>query len=278
MTAIVQGHHYLSWIITAGGIVAVDTGWDLYRGLPDEESDFFALAQASELARLPLTHILLTHDHIDHTADLSALLQRWPQATVMAHANSSVAAVAETPADGDQMRVGDLTIVAYHTPGHSAQGDELSFWLPDERFLFCGDLAQPQGPSYGYTNGPSPVPFFVDGEAYQRSLARLIALDPQQMRTGHGNLLGPEQSRQWLRVTLATVQRIEALAFELVARYPTRSDDWLIEAIYDQIADERAFGLRRANQRKRQRSFPERDTDYALFDVPGLRWAVEAAR
>ena len=277
MNTLIQGHNFLSWIVTASGLVAIDTGWDLYRGLPEDETDFAALQRSSKTLERPLTHILLTHDHIDHVADLDALLARWPNAEVLAHANTSVPKVTRHLSDGEGMDLGGVKIIAYHTPGHSAQRDELSFWLPGDAFLFCGDLAQPQGPSYSYANGPSPVPYFVDGAAYWRSLERLIALDPQQMRTGHGNLLGPEQSKQWLRVTLAVVQRIEELALDLVERYPDRSDDWLIEGIYDQIVEERGFGFRRGRQRKSQHTYPD-GSDYDLFDVPGLRWAVQAAR
>lgn len=272
MKPLIQGHNFLAWIVTADGLVAIDAGWDLYRGLPEPDSDVAALSRASQQLNRPLTHILLTHDHTDHVAGLGELLARWPNAEVMAHANTNVAEVTRHLEDGETLTLGGVRLVAHHTPGHSAHRDELSFWLPDAAFLFCGDLAQPQGPSYSYANGPSPVPFFVDGDAYQRSLERLIALDPQQMRTGHGDLLGPEQSRQWLRVTLAVVQRIEELAFSLVERYPERSDAWLIEGIYDQVVEERGFGLRRARQRKSD------GTDYERFDVPGLRWAVQAAR
>ncbi|MDQ4075107.1 MAG: hypothetical protein M3220_02535, partial [Chloroflexota bacterium] len=168
-------------------------------------------------------------------------------------------------------------IEVLYTPGHSAARDELCYHLPEHRFLFCGDVAQPQGPNYSYANGPSPVPFFHYGDDYRRTLERLIDLDPHYMRTGHGDFLGPEQVKQWLRVTLATLTRIEELAIELVERYPNRDTDWIAESVYDQIADERHFGFRAANKRKQQSTY-EGATDYERFDKPGILWAVEQAK
>ncbi len=273
----VYGHGFLSWLQTNEGLVAVDTGWDVAWGEPYAGSGLEALVQASEQSGLPLTHILLTHDHPDHVANLSLLRERWPGARVGAHANSRVPDVTDRLADGETLTLGGESIQVLASPGHSIAGDELCYYLPVHRFLYCGDVAQPQGPSYSYSTGPSPLPFFYDGDAYQITLERLIALDIHYLRTGHGDFLGPEQAKQWLRVTLATVLRLQEGALTLVERNPTRSDSWLAESLYDQIAHERNLSLRAANQRKRQGSHPD-STDYERFDLPGLLWAVRQAR
>jgi glyoxylase-like metal-dependent hydrolase (beta-lactamase superfamily II) len=273
----IYAHTFLAWIETAEGLVAVDTGWDVAAGEPYEGSDLEALVKASEKSGKALTNILLTHDHPDHCMNLPLLLERWPDARVHAHPRGSARGVTDYLQEGDRLEIGGMLIEVLYTPGHSQSRDELCYYLPRERFLFSGDVAQPQGPSYAYSNGPSPVPFFHYGDEYARSLERLIALDPQAMRTGHGDFLGPEQARQWLRVTLATVTRIEELALELAERYPQRDSQWLVEAVYDQIVDERNFGLRAANRRKREASY-EGLSDYERFDRPGILWAVEQAR
>ena len=36
------------------------------------------------------------------------------------------------------VRVGPLSLIALHTPGHAP--DHLAFWMPDDRVLFTGDL------------------------------------------------------------------------------------------------------------------------------------------
>jgi glyoxylase-like metal-dependent hydrolase (beta-lactamase superfamily II) len=273
----VEGHKFLAWIETAGGLVAVDTGWDVAAGEPYEGSDVEALVMAAESNGKPLTDVLLTHDHPDHCMNLPLLLERWPDARVHAHPNGGVAGVTDHLQGGETLEIDGALIQVLYTPGHSQARDELCYYLPRERFLFSGDVAQPQGPSYAYSNGPSPVPFFHFGDEYARSLERLIALDPQAMRTGHGDFLGPEQARQWLRVTLATITRIQELALELAERYPQRDSAWVAEAVYDQVADERNYGLRAANRRKREASY-EGLSDYERFDRPGILWAVEQAR
>lgn len=273
----VSGNNFLAWIEADDSLIAIDTGWDAARGQPYEGSDLEAITQAGEATGKPLTHILLTHDHRDHVSDLPNLLERWPNARVLAHTNSSVEGVTDSLSGGETLTLGGIAVQVLYTPGHSPHRDELCYYLPDYRFLFSGDVAQPQGPSYAFANGPSPVPFFSDGDDYTRTLERLIALDPQHARTGHGDFLGPEQARQWLRVTLATVLRIQELALDLASRYPTKDDDWLAESIYDQIADERHFGLRAARQRKSQGK-DEGASDYERFDKPGILQAVHQAR
>lgn len=273
----VSGNTFLAWIETDGGLIGVDTGYDVATGNPYEGSDLQAITQASEATGKPLTDILLTHDHWDHCANLPLLRERWPDVQLYAHPNSSAENVTTPLSGGETLTLDGLRVEVLYTPGHSAHRDELCYYLPDYRLLFSGDVAQPQGPSYAYSNGPSPVPFFYFGDDYHRTLERLIALDPQHMRTGHGDFMGPEQARQWLRVTLATVLRIQELALGLTERYPNKDDNWLVESIYDQVADERHYGLRAANQRKR-RSNDEQPSDYERFDKPGILWAVQQAR
>jgi glyoxylase-like metal-dependent hydrolase (beta-lactamase superfamily II) len=271
------GHGFLAWIETVDGLVSVDTGWDVAAGEPYEGSDLEALVKMSARSGKELTAVLLTHDHPDHCMNLPLLLERWPDARVYAHPNSNADGVTHHLHGGENLQIGGEAIEVLYTPGHSQSRDELCYYLPGEHFLFSGDVAQPQGPSYAFANGPSPVPFFHFGDEYARSLERLIALDPQAMRTGHGDFLGPEQARQWLRVTLATVTRIQELALDLAERYPERESGWLAEAVYDQVADERNYGLRAANRRKREGSY-EGLSDYERFDKPGILWAVEQAR
>ena len=273
----ISGHKFLTWIETNDGLVAIDTGWDVADGQPYEESDVEALVQASEESGKPLTHILLTHDHWDHCANLPLLRARWPEVLVYAHANSSVEGVTDSLYGGETLHLSGVQIKAIYTPGHSINRDELCYYLADYRFLFCGDVAQPQGPSYAFANGVSPVPFFYHAEEYRSSLEKLIMLNPLQMRTGHGDLLGPEQVKQWLRVTLATVMRIEELALTVTERYPNKDADWLAELLYDYIVDERHFALRAANKRKRHTTYGGL-TDYERFDKPGLLSMIMEAK
>ncbi len=265
----VSGHKFLAWIETDEGLVAIDTGWDVAEGEAYEGSDVEALVLASEKSNKPLTHILLTHDHWDHCANLALLQDRWPNVQVYAHAKSSVDSVTRSLNGGETLHLGGITIQVIYTPGHSLNQDELSYYLPDDHFLFSGDVAQPQGPSYSFANGVSPVPYFYYPEAYNDTLERLIQLNPQRLRTGHGEFLGPEQAKQWLRVTLATVMRMDELSVMLVERYLDRENDWLVDLLYDYIVDERHYPIRAASKRKRLYTYGEQ-SDYERFDKPGM--------
>jgi glyoxylase-like metal-dependent hydrolase (beta-lactamase superfamily II) len=273
----VTGHTFLAWIETNEGLVAIDSGWDVADGEPYEGSDLEAITLATERTGKSLTHILFTHDHWDHRANLPLLRERWSNVTVLAHVNSSIEGVDRYLNGGETLNLGGITIQTFETPGHSRQRDELCYYLPDYRMLFCGDIAQPQGPSYAVVTGLSPVPYFQFGDDYRRTLEKLVQMDIAHIRTGHGDFLGPEQARQWLRVTLATVQRIEELAITYVERYPTKEAEWIAELVYDQILEERHFGVSKGNKRKREGSYPD-ITDYERFDLPGILWFVKEAQ
>lgn len=273
----VWGHKMIGWIESEDSLIAIDTGWDLALGESYLGSDVEALVQASLVTGKPLSHILLTHHHADHRLNLPFLLERWHDAEVCAHLNAPIDGITQPLAGGVSMEIGGERIEVLHTPGHSEAHDELSYYLPKHELIFCGDLLQPQGPSYSFANGPSPVPYFHDLTAYRASLERFAAMPLLMARSGHGDFLGPEQLKQWLRVTLATLTRIEELAISLTERYPDKEAEWLAELIYDQIADERHFGTRAANQRKRQSSYSGA-TDYERFDRPGLLDAVRQAQ
>ncbi|MBA3530869.1 MAG: MBL fold metallo-hydrolase [Ardenticatenales bacterium] len=273
----ISSHHMIAWMECESALVTVDTGWDVAIGESYLDSDLEALVQASLTSEKPVSHVLLTHNHRDHRLNLPFLLEHWPDLQLCAHPAGNVEGIAMPLQGGETLVIGGQTIQALHTPGHSQERDELSFYLPEHRFLFCGDALQPQGPSYAYSNGPSPVPYFHYGDEYQRTLERLIALDPLHILTGHGSFLASEQGKQWLRVTLTTIMRIDELAMELVERYPDKGAEWHAESVYDQIADERHYGLRAATQRKRQSTYPG-ETDYERFDRPGILDAVRRAQ
>jgi hydroxyacylglutathione hydrolase len=78
------------------------------------------LFQAADDHGLNVTHILLTHHHHDHVAELGAALERWPDATVLSHPEERVPGTTGDLNPGDEVQVGGLTVKALHTPGHTA--------------------------------------------------------------------------------------------------------------------------------------------------------------
>jgi hydroxyacylglutathione hydrolase len=78
------------------------------------------LFEAAEANGLTVTHILLTHHHGDHVAELGAALERWPDAAVLAHPQERVPGTTGDLNPGDELQIGGLTVKALHTPGHTA--------------------------------------------------------------------------------------------------------------------------------------------------------------
>src|SRR3954464_2900057 len=76
----------------------------------------FAKADEHEL---DVTHILLTHHHGDHVAELGAALERWPRAQVLAHPEERVPGTTGDLKPGDELRIGGLTVKALNPPGHT---------------------------------------------------------------------------------------------------------------------------------------------------------------
>jgi glyoxylase-like metal-dependent hydrolase (beta-lactamase superfamily II) len=69
-----------------------------------------------------LTHVLLTHHHHDHVAELPVVLERHPDAEVLIHRleRELVPAATGTMAPGEPIYAGAMTIEPLHTPGHTA--------------------------------------------------------------------------------------------------------------------------------------------------------------
>ena len=147
-----------TWIVHAGPVaIVIDPG-------PDDDRHLAALEK--RLATSTVGVVLVTHSHPDHlplaerfAARHRATVRRYPEL-----------------ADEDIVRVGNLNVIALHTPGHSA--DHLSFWLAEDRAMFTGDLVLGRGSSMvTYPEG--------DVAAYLRSLERLTALKPRMLFPGH---------------------------------------------------------------------------------------------
>jgi hydroxyacylglutathione hydrolase len=85
-----------------------------------------------------LTHIIVTHRHSDHIEGIPALKAK-TGARVIApkKAAAQVPQADELVAEGDKVKIGELTASVLDTPGHCA--DHISFWFPQEKALFAGD-------------------------------------------------------------------------------------------------------------------------------------------
>jgi glyoxylase-like metal-dependent hydrolase (beta-lactamase superfamily II) len=72
--------------------------------------------------RFRLTHVLLTHHHHDHVAELDRVLERHPGTPVVIHEleRDRVPGANGTMAPGERIYSGALEIQPLHTPGHTA--------------------------------------------------------------------------------------------------------------------------------------------------------------
>jgi len=85
-----------------------------------------------------LSHVLLTHHHHDHVAELDRVIARHPRAPILIHPleRSLVPQATGDLIPGQELNVGGLRIEPLHTPGHTAGMVSL---LIDRSDLFTGD-------------------------------------------------------------------------------------------------------------------------------------------
>jgi glyoxylase-like metal-dependent hydrolase (beta-lactamase superfamily II) len=96
------------------------------------------LLDALHRMRFELTHVLLTHHHHDHVAELQKVLDRHPGTPVLIHAleRDLVPRASGTIEPGQPIECGALRIEPLHTPGHTAGMISL---LVDGADVFTGD-------------------------------------------------------------------------------------------------------------------------------------------
>jgi glyoxylase-like metal-dependent hydrolase (beta-lactamase superfamily II) len=93
--------------------------------------------KAKELG-IDVSHVLLTHHHIDHVAELSKLRDAFPDAEVMID-RAERAGVPEATSEcmrNETGKIGDFRVKAIPTPGHTSGMLAL---LVNEELLFTGD-------------------------------------------------------------------------------------------------------------------------------------------
>jgi glyoxylase-like metal-dependent hydrolase (beta-lactamase superfamily II) len=135
------------------------------------------LFAAADAQGLNVTHILLTHHHHDHVAELGAALERWPDATVLAHPDERVPGTTGDLNPGDEVEIGGLKVKALHTPGHTA--GMLALLVDGE--VFTGDTLFKR--SVGGVRAPGSTSY---ADLKSSVMDTLLALPPETViRPGH---------------------------------------------------------------------------------------------
>lgn len=164
-----------TWVVGEDPSVVIDPG-------PEDPAHLNEVALIAE----PVGAVLVTHDHPDHAPGAVDFAQR-----VRAPLSAFRMTGAEHLRDGQMLQVGDLQMVAVHTPGHTS--DHLVFHLPEASALFTGDAVLGRGTSF--IDPP-------DGDLalYLRSLSRMQELGAHTLYPGHGPVVfrGPEKLQEYV--------------------------------------------------------------------------------
>jgi glyoxylase-like metal-dependent hydrolase (beta-lactamase superfamily II) len=148
--------------------------------LIDGNDDVGPLLERAEREGIEITHILVTHPHLDHVAGLAAARERLGGVPMVAHAEAAAEMedeVAQTLADGEKLRTGGLEIEAISTPGHAA--GHVAF-LVDGTDVFTADVL------FKGTVGGTMAPGASGFADLKSSVMRLMELPPQTVvHPGH---------------------------------------------------------------------------------------------
>jgi glyoxylase-like metal-dependent hydrolase (beta-lactamase superfamily II)/8-oxo-dGTP pyrophosphatase MutT (NUDIX family) len=218
-----------SYFIGAPSLAAGERGWALLDPGPDDAAHVQALLAA---APGPITRILVTHTHKDHSPAAAAIARATGapsfglKPTHPEWQDNEFDPV-HTLADGDRLDLGPgTTLRVVHTPGHAS--NHLCYLLEEEKLLFTGDHLM-QG-STVVINPP-------DGDmvAYLASLERLLDFDLAWLAPGHGFLI--DQPHAVVRKTVAHRLGREAKVLSalqrLAASRPAHEDELLAEVYAD---------------------------------------------
>jgi hydroxyacylglutathione hydrolase len=130
--------------------------------------------------QLTLSHVLLTHHHHDHVAEIETVRGQFPDVPVLIHEleRNEVAQATATLAPGETLVTGALSIEPIHTPGHTAGMLSL---LIDGTDVFTGDTLF-KG-SVGGVRAPGHTTY---GDLRASIMDKLLTLPPQtRIHPGH---------------------------------------------------------------------------------------------
>lgn len=192
-----------SYILGRAELMVIDPG-------PDDPAHLDALLDT--IKGRPVSHILVTHSHVDHSP-LAARLAALVHAPVLAYGNARAGRSDRMQAlalsddlggregvdhgftpdiclkDGAQITNSELTLTALHTPGHF--GNHLSYaW---KNAVFTGDQVM------GWASTLISPP---DGDVsdFMASCDRLERLNAEIFYAGHGPVItAPQERLDWLR-------------------------------------------------------------------------------
>jgi hydroxyacylglutathione hydrolase len=148
--------------------------------LIDGNDDLEPLLERAERDEIEITHILVTHPHLDHVAGLAEARERVGTPPLVAHKETAAeigAEGVEAISDGEKLTTGGLEVEAISTPGHAA--GHFAF-LVNGSDVFTADVL------FKGTVGGTMAPGASGFADLKDSVMRLMELPPEtQVHPGH---------------------------------------------------------------------------------------------
>lgn len=206
-----------------------------------------ATLSAEGLSPRDVTHVLVTHIHLDHAGAAGWLAKQGAQ--VYVHPNGAphlinpekliasatriygdkmnqlwgeILPVAEdqltVPQDAEEIVIGNLRFLPVDTPGHAEHHYSYVF----EDICFCGDVGGVRIPGYVYLRAPMPPPELHFGR-WRESIARLKSLKFQRIAPTHFGIFDDAawqldemdktlaEVEQWLEIVMGNEPSIDGL-------------------------------------------------------------------
>jgi hydroxyacylglutathione hydrolase len=174
---IVERTENLTWLSNAYLVADEADGKGV---LIDGNDELEPLLERAEREGIEITHVLVTHPHLDHVAGLAEARRRLGDPPLVAHVDAAAEMdedVARTLGDGETLSTGGLQIEAIATPGHAA--GHLAF-LVDGTDLFTADVL------FKGTVGGTMAPGASGFADLRASVMRLMELPPEtRVHPGH---------------------------------------------------------------------------------------------
>ncbi|WP_363350938.1 hydroxyacylglutathione hydrolase [Methylocystis echinoides] len=101
--------------------------------------DGAAIAAEAERRGWPVTHLLITHHHLDHIEGAETLKKRFPQMKIVGAAADAhrLPPLDQAVSDGDEVAIGAARARVIATPGHTT--GHVAYYFPEDEAVFVGD-------------------------------------------------------------------------------------------------------------------------------------------
>ncbi|WP_455369341.1 MBL fold metallo-hydrolase [[Eubacterium] cellulosolvens] len=214
-------------------------------GMPNCTNQILRSLKNLKIEEHSLSHILLTHRHIDHAGATADLLKHLSNAKVGIHSFSikhlsDPAKIYESGRelfgkfvspmkpinfssiialeDNQEIRVGHNVVKAIYSPGHTS--DHISYYIPSKRTLYCGDVIGSFNPKTEKVYPTSIFPSF-NYVKYKETIEKFRSLDIETIVFSHFGVAIGKDVKKNLDNSLATHRELE----RIVESYTSKPDE-----------------------------------------------------